>query len=556
MPAGGGYGPVSGSARQTVQLTTIPRKSSVTCADGNIGSSTIININRASDSFRHTLKYSFGSLSGTIVEKTASTSYGWTIPTSFYKQIPDSDKGKGTITCETYSGDSLIGTSTCSFNAFVIETDNKPSLSAVVQDINSATLALTGDANKIVKYYSNAQVVTTATAKNSATIKSITVSCAGQSKTGSNVTITGAESNVFTITARDSRGFENNIPITKTLVNYVKCAITSISVTRESTTSNTVNAVVRGNFFNGGFGKSTNALTLKWRYRIKDGTWGAYTTVTATKSGNTFSFSGTLGTDFDFQQAYEFQVVASDLLVTSTKNIPVTRGIPLIDLGKDDVKVTGEVEVDGNMSAKNVHANNLSTAGTPNSSSFDNVGSTGELNKSGLYSVNISDIWYNLINLRHRNGDADGTSYGMQIRNQLTSSNSKMQVRQQNAGTWGDWRIIAEAGLALYDNSTGTTGTVTLSSSSANFIYLEIYYKNADGQYGSVRVNAPNGKTTYGTIIRKTSGDTAVLINSALFAISGTTITPSRNSQANIYFSGSSNSDTNTLSIVKVLGYR
>ena len=70
-------------------LTTIPRASSVTCADGNIGSSTTININRASSNFTHTLKYSFGTLSGTIVTKTSETSIGWTIPTSFYAQIPN-----------------------------------------------------------------------------------------------------------------------------------------------------------------------------------------------------------------------------------------------------------------------------------------------------------------------------------------------------------------------------------------------------------------------------------------------------------------------------------
>lgn len=83
LAQGNGWGPYSGSASGTMTLTTIPRASSVTCADGNIASSTTININRASSSFTHTLKYSFGSLSGTIVTKTSNTSIGWTIPTSF-----------------------------------------------------------------------------------------------------------------------------------------------------------------------------------------------------------------------------------------------------------------------------------------------------------------------------------------------------------------------------------------------------------------------------------------------------------------------------------------
>ena len=93
-------------------LPTIPRTSSVTCADGNIGSATTININRASSSFTHTLSYSFQGLTGTIVTKTTSTSIGWTIPTTFFSKIPNSMSGQGTITCQTYSGDTLVGTST------------------------------------------------------------------------------------------------------------------------------------------------------------------------------------------------------------------------------------------------------------------------------------------------------------------------------------------------------------------------------------------------------------------------------------------------------------
>lgn len=141
LPAGDGYGPSSGSASGTATLTTIPRASSVTCADGNIGSSTTININRASSNFTHTLTYSFQGLTGTIATKTSNTSIGWTIPTTFFAKIPNSKSGQGTITCQTYNGTSLIGTSTCSFNAFVV--NSEPTVSATVVDVNSITTALT-----------------------------------------------------------------------------------------------------------------------------------------------------------------------------------------------------------------------------------------------------------------------------------------------------------------------------------------------------------------------------------------------------------------------------
>lgn len=337
-----GYGPYSGFLNGNIQLTKIARKSSVLCADGNIGSSTTININRASSSFTHTLKYTFGTLSGTISTKTSSTSVGWTIPTYFYSQIPNAKSGKGTITCETYSGNTLIGTSTCNFNAIVLESTNKPTISATIEDTNTTTTALTGDKNKLIKYFSNAKVVITATAKNSATIKSQKVVCGdGKSATTATATLNKVESGNFTISATDSRGYLSSTTINKTLVNYIKLAITELNIARESSTSNTIKISLKGNYFNSSFGSVTNTLTLKWRYKLQGGTWSGYTTITATKSGNTFNYSGTLGTTFDYQQAYEFEVVAQDKLITDTKTKSVTMGVPLIDIWKGNVKING-----------------------------------------------------------------------------------------------------------------------------------------------------------------------------------------------------------------------
>ena len=48
---------------------------------------------------------------------------------------------------------------------------------------------------------------------------------------------------------------------------------------------------------------------------------------------------------------------------------------------------------------------------------------------------------------------------------------------------------------ALYSNASGTTGTVTLSETAANFSMLEIYFKTNDGNFGCAKVWYPNGRT-------------------------------------------------------------
>ena len=109
----------SGSA---LVLTTIPRASTITttAASNLMGTVRTITINRASSSFTHTLTYSFGSASGEITTKTSSTSVSWPVPKSLAAQVASgSVQRTGTITCETFNGNTSVGTSTASFTAVI-----------------------------------------------------------------------------------------------------------------------------------------------------------------------------------------------------------------------------------------------------------------------------------------------------------------------------------------------------------------------------------------------------------------------------------------------------
>ena len=107
----------------------------------------------------------------------------------------------------------------------------------------------------------------------------------------------------------------------------------------------------------------------------------------------------------------------------------------------------------------------------------------------------------------------------------------------------------------VYSNSSGTSGTVTLSATADYYNHIKITYKNDDGQFGTTTLSGISGATgtTYGTIVRKNAANSTIMLNAALFTISGTTITISRNSQANIYLSSTSPvTDANALYITKV----
>lgn len=121
-------------------------------------------------------------------------------------------------------------------------------------------------------------------------------------------------------------------------------------------------------------------------------------------------------------------------------------------------------------------------------------------------------------------------------------------------GVRGNWRRLADTPVVAYSNVSGTSGTVTLWANAGEYRNIKITYKNDDGQYNTTVLSCITSAQGdfFGTIIRKNSNNDNIMINSALFCVIGTTITISRNSQANIYFGGSSSNDTNKLYITKV----
>ena len=327
----GWIGTKSGSGSGT--LSTIPRTSSVSSTSANIGENITITINRASSSFTHTLTYSFGNLSGTIASKTSSTSVSWTLPTSFYAQIPNSRSGWGTITCDTYSGSTKIGSSTCRLDAYVKESTNKPGISATVVDVNETTKALTGDENKLIKYYSRVKFSITSSPKNSSGTKSIDINYNGNWLSGgSGNSWTDYFSNVisgkYICSVTDTRDFTNSVTFNKTLINYIKlsCAMTISN----PTASGECTLTIKGNYFNGSFGATSNTLTVQYK---KDS--GSWTNATATKSGNTYTATVKL-TGLDYTQAYAFQARAIDKLATVTTAEKRVKATPIFDWGSDD----------------------------------------------------------------------------------------------------------------------------------------------------------------------------------------------------------------------------
>ena len=138
----GGWAPYSLSVSGEVTLPTIPRATVPSMGAATIGEEVTIILPRASSTFTHKLTYSFGSASGTIGSDLGTRAV-WRLPESLAAQIPNDPDGTGTLTCETYSGSTLIGSKTIAFTA-TVPGSMKPALTtgwATVTYDNSGTKA-------------------------------------------------------------------------------------------------------------------------------------------------------------------------------------------------------------------------------------------------------------------------------------------------------------------------------------------------------------------------------------------------------------------------------
>lgn len=329
----------------TITFPDIPRASSVAATNAVVGGSCTININRAVDTFKHTLTYSFDGLTGTIASN-VDTSYPWIIPTTFYQKLTNTDYTVGktcTITCETFNGETSMGTSTTTINVTVdaTSTNVKPTVDATIT-LDSTTNNLTGATNRIIKGITDATISISATAKNGSSIASKLVTCGDGKSLTANGTMNDVESGTFVVSATDSRGVSNSTTKTLTLVEYVTLTLNP-TFYRTNPTNNTIAVTFTGNYFNDKFGTASstaNTLTVKYRYKLSTASsWSSYTTLSTTKSGNTYSNGSspiTLGTNFDYTKQYDFEIVATDRIGTITRTAIVTEGIPIFDWGKSD----------------------------------------------------------------------------------------------------------------------------------------------------------------------------------------------------------------------------
>lgn len=289
-------------------LYVVPAASTMTFDAFTMGSAGTITVSRSGSSYTHTISYTFGEASGTIVTKSAGTSISWTPPLDLARQIPNATQSTGVLRIDTYSGSTRIGSKEYSFTLYV-PASIKPTAALAVTLVNDNSVI---DGWQVcVKGYSKLSYTVTASGTYGATIQSCRFTFAGKSVTGSSGVVAVNSAGTFTpsVEMTDSRG--RSVSVTGDSVDvydYNAPTIAQLSVQRcnaEGTIQNEGTYVcVQGAFHVGASVGGRNGVTAKCRYREIGGSWSNYTAIEDT--------SAVVGGSMPATKTYEMEIAATD----------------------------------------------------------------------------------------------------------------------------------------------------------------------------------------------------------------------------------------------------
>lgn len=301
-------------------LDTIARASQPSCITwpehtqnvGYFGDEIGIHMNRKSEAFTHTVRYQFGSKSGTIATG-VETGVRWVIPLSLMDLLPSSSTGSGTIYVDTYNGSTKVGTKWCGFTAKVPDSV-KPRCSIQVLDATNIQ-DLYGN---LVKGLSKLYVKTNFYAAYSSPVASYSVYANGVRYSEDEITtgvISKAGETTVTATVKDKRGRTSEIASASfPVLDYSPPAVTKLSVTRcnEDGTANKRGAYIKVTFSAAisSLNDKNTALYYLYYKKSKDST---YTKVSFTELGNKYSVSNhTYIFEAGTSSSYDVRVEAVD----------------------------------------------------------------------------------------------------------------------------------------------------------------------------------------------------------------------------------------------------
>lgn len=453
---------VTGTASGTIgasfsaSLTTIPRKSSLSVANGKLGTKQTLTVAMASDAFTHTIAAKCGSASTTICTKSTSPSIDFTPPKSWASQNTTGTSVSVTYTITTYSGTTSIGSNSY-VRTCLIHDAAKPSCTISVTDAMGYASTYGG----YIKGLSKFKIEVTATQSYGSPIKTYKTTANGSTyKVASFTTAVLSSSCPATIYAEvtDARGRTSDndeASKTVTLLDYSVPMISKLTVHRsnEDGTANDQGEFVKVVFsgsvtaFNKGPDYTENTATYKLEYKKR--TEKTYTVIAFDDCNNQYAVSDkTYIFAADSGSSYDVRVVVTDNFGNGSKATTASTGFTIMHwlktgLGMAIGKVAElenvlDIGFQTRFSGGILHPvlepeTDLNDVRTPNTYVGANVSSSNYLNcpiTEGTFTLTVV-----------------GSGASGQVKQSIQTCNkqqSRTYERYYYTDTWGEWICVSD----------------------------------------------------------------------------------------------------------------
>lgn len=574
----------------SLTLTTIPRTSKINSFTGtDLAGSFSVSYTSYSSSFTNKLRISvpnvqaletFNYTSGAPFSLSqASLSY-------LYSYTENTDKVQLGVVIETYNGGTKIGESAELTHYCYVPGSIKPKVGTVqIDPVNIATKD--GESRNILVKNKNKMSISVSgsTAGDGSSIKSYTFAALKDSTIVASVTTTSTSTQLgpfsqagdlkFRVTVTDNRNRSTDnsgSELTHTCYDYstpylsgfnayranadgsqningtyLKCTYTQTFSPVNSTNSATVTVHYNGNtststLINLGDTDSTYQvyLTIADNYGGYDKTsaitvFGQSRILNITADGTGIAIGKMAESNELFECRWPAKFNGKLTVGSSTQSSPPTSGIHIHDVRSAEIMPNSFGDQSVNFYFKQI---------LPNDST-----------------------WYSVMHMKGWSEDYAAWELAGNAHNTL--NDHTLRYRQGRGNEWYDWQTVLtnkNIYTVIYENSNGTTGTITLQHSVTNFAYLEFFLcKDAASGWWSVKVPSANGKNVqigtqyFANTGTDTSGVGLQLIGKTI-TISDKTIT--QNSEYYINFDKSSSAKvTNagtqqTIKIMKILGHK
>lgn len=430
-----------------------------------MGTAVTISTPAANSGYRHTLRYAFGSASGTIASGVASAQ-SWTPPVSLAAQIPSATSGSGAIYCDTYSGSTLLGTKSVSIT-LTVPASVRPSagtLSAAVADDSSGT-------GMYVKGMGKARVkLSGAAGAQGSSIRSTVISGGGWSASGTTLltgVLTAAGTVTFTATVTDSRGRTASTTTSISVIDYARPGISSCTVYRCNSAGARQNdgtyAAVEIKAFYSAISGNTLSLGVAYKRSSESGYGGS---TTLTNNGKTIIGGGGLSAS----TTYDVRVTVADkyntveqvyslptksVLLSFLKNLGAAIGKVAelsgwLDIGlntriREDLQVDGTITTAGITSADTREVNS-----TPEEYMSNGRRITTEFKRCSAIGLSGPETFCTLVTIVQWSDSSGGYP------KQIAVSGQRMYVRVGASDTtWGNWSAFTNATVSIPEGGTG-----------------------------------------------------------------------------------------------------